>query len=300
MKTKDAEASKPTGRSDNSSGHGGPRTALGKRGAKYNALKHGIFSAVIVLKGESRAEYDALLNGMRDSWQPQGMLEEALVEKLATLLWRQKRFLQAEGAEIARAREFSEIDSVHCQVSEAAERERLGGSAGGLLSRRSNPFALARAIHLLEILRLAVERGDLDWRPGFELFPRIYGIGPQGEIPNPHLACEILAAMAGAHKQKGTVPGSLAELKKSALTIIDDEIEHLTREMNLLSAVDKYRIAYNVQAAVVPSQETLDRLLRYEVHLSREFDRTLNQLERLQRMRLGQPVPPRVKVEVSA
>ena len=42
-------------------------------------------------------------------------------------------------------------------------------------------------------------------------------------------------------------------------------------------------------------------------HLSREFDRTwgfrgmrtLGQLERLQRMRMGQPVPPPMKLDVS-
>jgi len=34
--------------------------------------------------------------------------------------------------------------------------------------------------------------------------------------------------------------------------------------------------------------------------LSREFDRTLNQLERLQRIRKGQPVLPPIKVEVSS
>jgi hypothetical protein len=42
----------------------------------------------------------------------------------------------------------------------------------------------------------------------------------------------------------------------------------------------------------------LDRLLRYEASLDRSFDRTLSQLERLQRMRLGQPVPVLPKVEV--
>ncbi|MFY9584304.1 MAG: hypothetical protein WAR21_07430 [Candidatus Acidiferrales bacterium] len=40
-------------------------------------------------------------------------------------------------------------------------------------------------------------------------------------------------------------------------------------------------------------------LLRYETSLERQFDRILTQLERLQRMRLGQPVPPPVKVELS-
>ena len=39
----------------------------------------------------------------------------------------------------------------------------------------------------------------------------------------------------------------------------------------------------------VPDSPGLDRLLRYKVSLERSFDRTLSQLERLQRMRLDQP-----------
>ena len=52
-------------------------------------------------------------------------------------------------------------------------------------------------------------------------------------------------------------------------------------------------------AAVIPGQEVSDRLLRYETHLSREIDRILNRLERLQRMRKGQPLPPQVDVKIS-
>jgi hypothetical protein len=44
----------------------------------------------------------------------------------------------------------------------------------------------------------------------------------------------------------------------------------------------------------------LDRLLRYESSLERAFDRTLNQLERLKRIRKGQPVPPTLNVKVSS
>ena len=53
----------------------------------------------------------------------------------------------------------------------------------------------------------------------------------------------------------------------------------------------------NKKEAIV--QLTPELLLRYEGSLERQFDRTLTQLERVQRMRLGQPVPPPVKVELS-
>jgi hypothetical protein len=64
----------------------GPRTELGKEKSKQNALKHGIFSSTVLLKDEQRAKFDSLLNGLRDDLEPQGTLEEILVDKLASLL----------------------------------------------------------------------------------------------------------------------------------------------------------------------------------------------------------------------
>src|ERR1700674_1831679 len=42
----------------------GPRTESGKKRSSQNALKSGIFSRVILLKGESRSEYQSLLEGL--------------------------------------------------------------------------------------------------------------------------------------------------------------------------------------------------------------------------------------------
>jgi hypothetical protein len=49
----------------------------------------------------------------------------------------------------------------------------------------------------------------------------------------------------------------------------------------------------------VPLTPQFDHLLRYEASLERNFDRTLSQLERVQRMRLGQPVLPKLEVHHS-
>ncbi len=51
--------------------------------------------------------------------------------------------------------------------------------------------------------------------------------------------------------------------------------------------------------ALVPQGEMGERFLRYEGSLERAIDRTLAQLERLQRLRRGLPVPPSVKVDVT-
>ena len=74
----------------------GPRTPEGKDKSKYNAVKHGIFSKVILLKGEPRIVFDALVDGLFNDLHPKGTLEEILVEKLAILLWRYRRLIVAE------------------------------------------------------------------------------------------------------------------------------------------------------------------------------------------------------------
>lgn len=50
---------------------------------------------------------------------------------------------------------------------------------------------------------------------------------------------------------------------------------------------------------MIPSDSHSDRLLRYEASLERAFDRTLNQLERLQRRRKGEVVPAPISANVS-
>lgn len=59
------------------------------------------------------------------------------------------------------------------------------------------------------------------------------------------------------------------------------------------------RLASTMLRGACSVPRSSDRLLRYETHLSREFDRTLAQLERLQRIRLGQPVPPPINLNVT-
>ena len=54
------------------------------------------------------------------------------------------------------------------------------------------------------------------------------------------------------------------------------------------------------EVVVLRKEPSPELLLRYETSLERQFDRILTQLERQQRMRLGQALPPPVKVQLSA
>ena len=77
------------------------------------------------------------------------------------------------------------------------------------------------------------------------------------------------------------------------------EVEQLSCYKVEHALTESKRIEVELLRRSVPDTQQLDRLLRYESHLERSIDRTLSRLERLQRMRKGQPVPPPLNVNVT-
>ncbi|MBK6637134.1 MAG: hypothetical protein IPG34_05300 [Rhodocyclaceae bacterium] len=55
----------------------------------------------MVLDSESQEEFDAVLSALFVELEPVGMVEQTLVERIATTLWRQRRLARAEAAEVA-------------------------------------------------------------------------------------------------------------------------------------------------------------------------------------------------------
>ena len=66
----------------------GPKTPGGKAQSRYNALKHGLYGRDVVLPGEDRAEYDAMVAELRDEFRPHGRYENTLVKRMADIWWR--------------------------------------------------------------------------------------------------------------------------------------------------------------------------------------------------------------------
>ena len=67
---------------------------------RFNALKHGILSRYTVLSHENHADYESLVNSLMDEHLPAGATEQHLIEEMASVIWRKRRVLQAEGATI--------------------------------------------------------------------------------------------------------------------------------------------------------------------------------------------------------
>jgi len=84
----------------------GPRTAEGKRTASHNAIKHGLLAREVVIKAgdgeENLQEFDELLERLWEDCCPVRVVEEMLVQKIATCWWRLARVLRAENGEVCK------------------------------------------------------------------------------------------------------------------------------------------------------------------------------------------------------
>lgn len=78
----------------------GPRSLEGKQKVSANRVTHGILSTKLLLAGEDPQDYQSLLDDLQAQLRPVGALELSLVEKIAVILWRQRRLVSAETATI--------------------------------------------------------------------------------------------------------------------------------------------------------------------------------------------------------
>lgn len=69
----------------------GPRSLAGKTRSRFNAVRHGLTATQAMLPGEDQSEFAALRAAMFTSLSPEGVLQNQLVERAASLIWRMRR-----------------------------------------------------------------------------------------------------------------------------------------------------------------------------------------------------------------
>lgn len=277
--------------------------------SRNNALKHGIFACGLV-KGESRAEYDELVHDLMEEFQPEGRLEIIQVEKLAMSFWRYRRYLRAEAAFASNAANEIENTIVDREIRQAAEHDEKG-----LLNKAihgENPYAGMQAVSELEKVRQRIEEAGLDWMRDRKLLTYIFGSESPTNLLEPkrtELVCryhELVFGKEEEEKEEGKeeqenekTQVSDAEAKRQIIALIDEALEIFGPDSLRRALIKKEKEELAAISALIPAGEIGDKFQRYEGTLERSIDRTLAQLERLQRLRAGLPVPPPVKVEVT-
>src|SRR5262245_26202909 len=257
----------------------GPKSDEGKNAVKWNALKHGLLAKATVLPQEARAEYERLLAGLVEDYQPVGTLEAILVEDIAAICWRRRRAVRAEAAKI-------ELDMIlvgsnaqstlaEIQSAEAARSiDKLGRSATGL-RRLSEVFdAMAREIRQDngKLSEESIAWLEADWSE------------------------EDLDALRGATT---VTDAAKKEARKSLLGFIA-EMQKMCRRTLKVREAEEATLRDTVMAREGILEDAAgEAILRYEGAMDKKLYAAIAQLERLQKQRRGETVPPAIRVDVT-
>ncbi len=313
-----AEVSKPAAPDRIHAGRAtGPHTERGKQKSRSNAVKHGIFSVVVLPRSELGFKYRALAKYLIQAIQPVGRLEEMLVEKLAMLFWRYRRVLQTEGTEIEKAIDAAYFMTEEEKILRASIESRKQGLILASVPNHSKEMLLT-AIAKLKDMRQKIENEGPKWERDRETLKLLYGTMPEFEVtlrsyggrqelvrvdPEPRGPLAKTYRELTLPRKTNSDAGASVSVPPDALRSI---LEMLTEEIDTYTLIAKSwygREAYAehlpLPISMIPPPEVAERLQRYEIMLERSIDRTLGQLDRLQRMRRGQPVSPTVKVELA-
>ena len=74
----------------------GPKTSEGKATIRHNALKHGLLAEEVLIFGEDEDALVALGEDLRNTLEPEGDLEDLLVEQIVAASWRLRRLQRVE------------------------------------------------------------------------------------------------------------------------------------------------------------------------------------------------------------
>ena len=270
----------------------GPKSEPGKRFASRNAITHGIYAAGILLPGESKKEFDQLWNERVSSHCPVGSAEFHRVGKLVWHELREKRLRLAETgvvaklladqnakAEMLASTHLPQYNSAVTALKRLKEIEEQINSTGCVsteniewLGKLPHGDELKNFLDAIEFVRSVRQKGG--FRPGAEMpaETETKWSTRDDDVTTPEVEWDFARAL---------LLGVLDSLK----TFIEGERFYHGQQMVQRSEGQR-------NALLVPQEAELDRLMRYDKHISSQYDRDELALERMQRLRRGEKVPP--------
>lgn len=255
----------------------GPRTERGKRHSRRNSLKHGVLASALLINdpsAEDFAGFQKLLSDLDRDLAPVGKLEEMMVERIAACWWRLQRALRFEAEAITRAaaEEQAKINKEGPPTSEeilGVVKESAEEAAAIERDSLVNPNpVLPKKLHWVHLPPEMQQR---------ELTQRLKSRRLSGRLSQLLRIAELRQAKAMG-MEAGSEPNGTAALQK----IKPQATGPVDRPLSLPAEID------------------LSRILKYEANIHRQLAHAMNQLERLQRARRGENVPPPVNVSFSA
>lgn len=237
---------------------------------RFNAMKHGILSKLAVLAHEDHAEFADLLAALIDEHRPAGMTERHLVEELATIIWRKRRVLLAEGAKINEGLK-SVVNRPKIVMSSAAPFQR--GLSGENTDLREfldgTPEEIAERQRGAELDLAATQKAVAILRKG----------GPNAYTKARRALIQESRDWWDENVEEEEYPATAEGLAQFIGKSLEPICYRMVMEAQYTPAIKAQTLGEGLQA------HRLEKLNRYETHLDRKFERTLAMLLKLKELR---------------
>jgi len=255
----------------------GPKTQQGKAVVSRNALKYGVLSEAVVVRGhalqESAREYEDLCREFHESLVPVGMLEEMLTGQIAATAWRLRRVRQAESGEIALSVDEGQKERSHIRPDKLCTGWDLTGDPLGAM--QESAVGNGTIIRWLEAVYKRVEQEG-------QLTEESVNIPCPGRENKLSKILEDIRLKAVVRRDGASDEEHREEVKSLTLDLIDELIEHYEGKREACKQRERVEEEARQAAAVLPAEATLGKIMRYESALERQLFRAMNHLERLQ------------------
>jgi hypothetical protein len=278
----------------------GPKTPEGKAASSMNALKCAIHSRQVVVQGrclqEDEQEFTGFHQRLWDDLKPVGVLEEILADQIVTTHWRLRRALKAESAEIVLSvdggQSFrSENESKDLSRLEWFMPHPVTGKLVDPVPRMmESSDGISLIMRIWKSFRKRLDETGVICEYVFEAITDIFNKHPNS------LIFDIKGVLSRLEDEDRAKPAVVME---HCFRFIDSRLETLSQELAKCQEREQIEEQARQSAQALPHPDIVDKLMRYIKALERQLFQSMNQLERLQRRRQGENVPPPVAVEVS-
>ncbi|GAC1659643.1 MAG: hypothetical protein NVS9B15_22600 [Acidobacteriaceae bacterium] len=108
---------------------------------------------------------------------------------------------------------------------------------------------------------------------------------------------ELIYAKSEEHERETRI-NKINETREHLLNLLRKQKSQLKEQAALAEVLERDTAEYMMKASAIPGGEDLERILRYHSHIDREMGRAIQQLERLQRIRVGDFMHPPLSLDV--
>jgi hypothetical protein len=253
-----------------------------------NALKHGLASKEVLVRGTVRRESGRELAKWHERFHsqlmPVGPIEELLVDQIVTLRWRLRRVLTAEAGEIALGTDQGQRNRKYGGLKATMDSWRFAENQ--MVEMAQSSFGNEVLEDHCEMVKAVVEAtGEITK----EVLSKVVLRG------QPYGLTHALEALCAKCPPEGAPAEARAAYKVKLLDYLRRQAGMARRKGEECERRENQEEESRQAMAALPGEAAVNKIVRYESALERQLGKALDRLERLQAARKSTCVGPPCK-----